>query len=68
MLNALARDVVEKAESLMDDHYKVEGQASDGWLVIDLGAVVVHLFSPDQREYYRLEQLWEKGKILLKVQ
>ena len=32
MLNALARDVVEKAESLMDDHYKVEGQASDGWL------------------------------------
>ena len=47
---------------------RVEGQPTDGWLVLDFGDVVVHLFSPDQRNYYRLEQLWEKGKILLKVQ
>lgn len=47
---------------------RIEGQPTDGWLVLDFGDVVVHLFSPDQRNYYRLEQLWEKGKILLKVQ
>jgi ribosome-associated protein len=45
-----------------------EGTPSDGWSVIDYGDVVVHLFSPDQREYYQLEQLWEKGKILLRLQ
>jgi len=30
--------------------------------------IVIHLFSPDQREYYKLEQLWERGKRLLNLQ
>jgi ribosomal silencing factor RsfS len=30
--------------------------------------VVVHLFSPDQRQYYDLEELWSDGKVLLRVQ
>jgi len=60
--------MVESAERLTEDHYKVEGRASDGWLLVDLGDIIVHLFSPDQRDYYRLEQLWEKGKILIKMQ
>jgi len=68
MLDALAREVIESAERLTEDHYKVEGRASDGWLLVDLGDIIVHLFSPDQRDYYRLEQLWEKGKILIKMQ
>jgi ribosome-associated protein len=37
-------------------------------MVSDFGDVVVHLFSPDQRSYYLLEDLWERGKILLRVQ
>ena len=40
----------------------------EGWLVMDYGDVVVHLFSPDMREYYDLEGLWNDGKVLLKVQ
>jgi ribosome-associated protein len=68
MLDALARDVVELAEELTREHYQVEGRTSDGWLLVDLGDVIVHLFSPDQRDYYRIEQLWEKGKILIKMQ
>jgi len=47
---------------------RVEGKSPDGWLVLDYGDVVVHLFSPDQREYYDLEELWSDGKVLLKVQ
>ena len=47
---------------------KVEGRPEDGWLLVDLGDVVVHLFSPEQREYYRLEQLWDKAKVLLRLQ
>jgi ribosomal silencing factor RsfS len=30
--------------------------------------VVLHLLSPDQRDYYQLEELWEDGKVLLRVQ
>ena len=47
---------------------RVEGRSQDGWLVMDFGDVVVHLFSPDQREHYDLEELWSDGKVLLKVQ
>ena len=39
-----------------------------GWVVVDCGDIVVHLFSPTQREYYRLEALWEKGKTLVRLQ
>ncbi|MGA9397588.1 MAG: ribosome silencing factor [Anaerolineaceae bacterium] len=45
-----------------------EGYARDGWILIDAGDVVIHLFSPDQRNYYRLEELWSQGKILLRLQ
>ena len=47
---------------------RVEGQAQEGWLLLDYGDVVVHLFSPDQREHYDLEELWSDGKVLLRVQ
>lgn len=35
-----------------------EGDKSDGWLVLDYGDVVVHVFTETQREYYDLERLW----------
>jgi len=68
MLDALAKSVLECARENFDLRGREEGVSSDGWLAIDLGDIVVHLFSPDQRDYYRLEQLWERGKILLRVQ
>lgn len=68
MIDSLADAVLEAAKHKADLLGKKEGQASSGWVLVDLGDIVVHLFSPDQRDYYRLEQLWEKGKILLHVQ
>jgi ribosome-associated protein len=37
---------------------KVEGSPDGGWILIDLIDVVVHIFTPQAREFYRLEQLW----------
>lgn len=68
MLNALADAVSEAAKKQFGINSKVEGEPVDGWLVVDLGDVVVHLFSPDQRDYYDLETLWEQGKVLLRLQ
>ena len=34
------------------------GEANSGWVVVDCGVVVVHLFLPATREYYALEDLW----------
>ncbi len=46
----------------------VEGEPSSGWMLIDYGDVVLHVFAEAQREYYRLEDLWNKAVVVLKLQ
>lgn len=49
-------------EGMKKDHgqnpRRVEGLPEAKWILMDYLDVVVHLFTPDSREYYRLEQLW----------
>ena len=68
MLDALAKTVVDAMREQHKKKSRVEGEARGGWLVVDYGDVVLHLFSPDQRDYYKLEELWNEGKVLLRVQ
>jgi ribosome-associated protein len=68
MLDALADTVMESMRVQHKKKGRKEGEARDGWLAVDYGDVVVHLFSPDQRAYYQLEELWNEGKVLLRVQ
>ena len=39
---------------------QVEGRSQDGWILMDYGSVVVHVFLPEARDYYRLERLWSE--------
>lgn len=68
MLNALADAVEEDARHATQRPVRVEGSSDYGWMVVDCGDIIIHLFSPSQREYYRLEELWEKGKVLVHLQ
>jgi ribosome-associated protein len=68
MLQALADSATEQVKKDYGLLGRVEGTPEYGWLLIDFGDVIVHLFSPDRRHYYDLEDLWSKGKILLHVQ
>ncbi len=45
-----------------------EGASDSGWMLADYGAVVVHIFAPDEREYYQLEQLWQDAVQVLRIQ
>ena len=49
-------------EGLKHEHEKlprrVEGSGETGWILMDYLDVVVHIFTPETREFYRLEQLW----------
>ena len=41
---------------------RVEGRGEGAWVVMDYGQVIVHIFKPDDRAFYRLERLWEDGQ------
>ena len=68
MLQALVDAVVQQAKQLFELHGRVEGRSQDGWILVDFGDAIVHLFSHDRRDYYRLEELWSKGKVLVHLQ
>ncbi len=47
----------------------IEGTPESGWMLLDYGDVVVHIFSEDQRDYYDIEGLWNKaGQVILSIQ
>lgn len=46
----------------------IEGAGVSGWILLDYGDVVVHVFTPTLRSYYNLEGLWAKAPVLLRMQ
>jgi len=47
---------------------KIEGSAETGWVLLDFSDVIIHVFSPEQREFYRLERLWKQAQPVVVVQ
>lgn len=62
-IKALGEELEEKLEEagFVADH--TEGKAT-GWLLLQYGGVVIHIFSADAREYYNLDRMWADGDIL----
>ncbi|MCB9450712.1 MAG: ribosome silencing factor [Anaerolineaceae bacterium] len=48
--------------------FSVEGTAESGWVLMDYGNVVVHLFLETKRLYYDLEGLWRGAQVLVSIQ
>ena len=55
---ALARNVQEKVKAQGGKVYGVEGEQNGEWILVDLGAVIVHIMQPAIRQHYNLEELW----------
>jgi ribosome-associated protein len=48
--------------------HSIEGDAETGWILLDYNSVIIHLFTPDMREFYNLEELWKNGHIVTHIQ
>ena len=67
MLQSLSSSLVRDIKTHFHKNTQPQGESESGWIVLDYGDVVVHLFSPQQREYYRLEDLWSEGNVILRL-
>jgi len=55
---SIADAIVERVRAEGMPAPRTEGYADGGWILIDLGSVVAHVFTPEQRAFYNLERLW----------
>lgn len=67
-LDAIADGIVEGMRAEKIRPIGREGTATSHWVLIDFGAVVVHIFTPPERDYYSLEKRWSEAKTVLRVQ
>ncbi len=68
-LRALAEAVDETARKKFRlKSPRIEGHAEGGWVLVDFGWLIVHVFSDAQRKRYKLEELWHEGKVMLRIQ
>lgn len=58
-IKALSDDLEEKAEQIGLDLRRKEGYDSGRWIVLDYADILVHIFHPEERQYYNMERLWD---------
>ena len=56
-VRALADEVEEKLKEQSVEPHHIEGK-STGWIVLDYTSVIVHVFTPQEREFYNLDSMW----------
>lgn len=63
------RDEIEhvlKKQGVLPHHY--EGSTDSGWLLLDYGGIIIHIFAPQERDYYQLDELWSQASTLVRIQ
>jgi ribosome-associated protein len=67
-INAIYDEIVHslKKEDILPRHR--EGSVDSGWLLLDYGDVIIHIFAPTERDYYQLDKLWSQAKPVVRVQ
>ena len=67
-MQALTDAVVEALEPEGAKPVQIEGTPDSGWILMDYGDVIVHIFYPPTRDYYRLERIWAEAPTVVRVQ
>ncbi len=67
-----AKAVIDEIEKKLKAHRKtpmsVDGEIDSGWVLLDYGDVIVHIFDPGTRDFYDLEDLWSNAPVLVRIQ
>ena len=67
-MEALADDLAQTLKQAGASLHHREGTADSGWVLLDFGDVLLHVFATEARGFYRMDQLWSKGRTVVRIQ
>ncbi len=67
-LDAIAEEIRRSLKESGIYPLHTEGTPGSGWLLLDYNDVIVHIFSPEERGTYALDQLWADASTVLRIQ
>lgn len=56
----------EMKENGVKPHHN-EGTSDSGWMLVDFGSVIVHIFTPAERDYYQLDKFWDRAIPVVRI-
>lgn len=66
-IEALEEDLTNALKESGINRFHREGAAESGWVLLDFSDVIVHIFGPEEREYFQLERLWSRAPQVVRV-
>ena len=66
-IEALEEDITQALKDEQITRFGREGVYASGWVLLDFSDVIVHIFGPEEREYYALERLWSQAPQVVRV-
>ena len=63
-VQAIVDEIEDKEEEAGVTIRRIEGQKGSKWMLIDMNDVVVHVFMPEERQFYNLEKLWQEAPLV----
>ena len=61
-VEAITDNIIDELGKLKISPKRVEGQNNSGWILLDYGDIVIHVFMNDQRSFYELERIWKDAE------
>ena len=66
-IEALEEDLTQVLKDSGVPRHRREGTPGSGWVLLDFSDVIIHIFSPEEREFYDLERLWGRAPQVVRV-
>ncbi len=66
-LEALEEDITQAMKEAGVRRFHREGTPASGWILLDFSDIIVHIFGPEEREYFALERLWSRAPQVVRM-
>ena len=67
-MRTVAKDIEKALKQASASLHHREGTEDSGWVLLDFGDLIVHLFRPEERELYQLDKLWHQAEEVVRIQ